>query len=77
MANQPYCLRTVTIRELAEEINDLWGPVVVAWARKWDPIIAKMGPNITATQVGQNSAMAKAVMEKLGRSLSVMIEVFL
>jgi hypothetical protein len=77
MASRPNCLRTITVRELAEEINELWGPVVVAWARKWDPIIANMGPNINATQVGQNSAMTKAVMEELGRSLSVMIEVFL
>jgi hypothetical protein len=70
-------LLEVTIEQLTKETNDLWGPVMIAWAKKWDPVIADMGTNVTAKQVIQKSAIAKVVAQELGRSLGVMIEMFI
>jgi hypothetical protein len=74
---RPQGLLEVTTEQLTKEVNDLWGPVMIAWAKKWDPVITDMGMNVTAKKVIQKSAIAEVVAQELGRSLGVMIEIFI
>ena len=52
-------IRDVIIKQLTKEVNYIWGPVMINWAKKQDPMIANMGVSVTAKQVIQNSAIVK------------------